>query len=101
MQLHAMIGRMIDDVGDAHAHLPGMLAALVGIVAAKDRHAAAVAAGLVENAPRRGARLKRRHHFPEHGTARHARALQAIFGVVAVALADGQTLDAVETADDW
>src|SRR3954463_15847887 len=50
MQLHAVIGRMIDDVGDADADLLGLLAALVRIVAAEDRHVAAAAAGLVEEA---------------------------------------------------
>jgi hypothetical protein len=88
MQLHAVIGRVIDHVGDAHADLLGVPSARVGIVAAEDRHVAAAAAGLVEKASRRGAGLQRRHHFQQDGIDRQQRVLEAIFGDVAVAVAD-------------
>ena len=83
-----MIGRVIDDMGDADADFFGMPPAFIGIVAAEDRHVAAAAAGLVEKAPGRGARLKRRHHFQQDGVDRQQRVLQTIFGDVAVAVAD-------------
>ena len=73
--------------------LLGVRAALVGIVAAEDRHIAAAAAGLVDEAPGRGAGLERRHHFEQNGIDRQQRVLQAVFGDVAVAVADVQPHD--------
>jgi len=76
-----------DRVRGAYAHRIGMLAAFVGIVAAEDRHITAAAVILVDEAPRRGARLERSDHFQKNGVDRQQRILQAIFGDVAVAVA--------------
>ena len=73
--------------------------AFVGIVAAEDRHVAAAAAGLVDEAPRRGARLKRRHHFQQDGVDRQQRVLQTVFGDVAVAVTDLEAHDAGDVGD--
>ena len=99
MQLHAAIGRMPDDVGDAHADLLGMPPARVGIVAAEDRHVATATAGLFEKAPCRGARLERRHHFEQDGIDRQQRVFQAIFGDVTVAVTDAQPHDIGDIGD--
>ena len=80
--------------------LLGVLAARVGIVAAEDRHVAAAAAGLVEKAPGRGALAERRHHFQQDGIDRQQRVLQAVFGDVAVAVADAQPHDGGDVGDD-
>ena len=76
-----------------------MLAARVGILAAEDRHIAAAAAGLVDEAPRRGARLERRHHFQQDGVDRQQRVLQPVFGDVAVAVADAEPHDLGDIRD--
>ena len=93
VQLHAVIRRVRDHVGGAHADIVGMLAARIWIVAAEDRHVAAAAAGLVEEASRRGARLERRHHFQEDRVDRQQRILQAVFRDITVAVTDVEAHD--------
>ena len=100
MQLHAMIGRMVDDIGGAHAEGSGVPAPRIGIVAAEDRHIAAAAGGLVEKTSGRGAGLKRRDHFQKDGVDRQQRVLEAIFGDVTVAVTDAQAHDAGDIAND-
>jgi hypothetical protein len=71
----------------------GVRAAFVGIVAAEDRHIAAAAASLVDETPRRGARLKRRDHFQQDGIDRQQRIFQAILRDITVAVTDLQAHD--------
>ena len=97
---HAMVRRVIDDVGDSHAEALRMAGALVGIGAGKNRHVAAATTSLVQKTAGRGARLNRRHHFQEDGVDRQQRVFEAVFGNVAVAVADVQAHDGGDVADD-
>jgi hypothetical protein len=90
---------VVDDVGDAHADVFGMLRAFIRIVAGKNRHIAAAAAGLVEKAARRGAGPQRRDDFQENGIDRQQRVLKAIFADIAVAIAHPQPHDRGDVAD--
>ena len=93
MELHAVIGRVVDDVGGAHAKRVGVTPAFVGIVAAEDRHVAAAPAALLDEAAGRGAVLERRDHLQQDRVDREQRVLQAVFRNIAVAIADGEAHD--------
>src|SRR4051794_29579823 len=80
MKLHAVIGRMIDYIGDTHPIRFGMTGAFVGIVAAADRHASTAAFGLFDETARRDACSNWRNHFEENGFYRQQRVFEAIFG---------------------
>jgi hypothetical protein len=72
-----------------------VLAACVGIVAAEDRHIAAAAAGLLDEAAGRGAGagLERRDYFEQNGVDRQQRVFEAVFGDVAIAVTDAEPHD--------
>src|SRR6185312_874534 len=88
MQLHAEIGRMRDAVCGAHAHRVGARAMGIGIVAAEDRHIAAAAAGLLDEAARRGAVAERRDHLQEDRVDRQQGVDETVFLDVTVAVTD-------------
>src|SRR4029079_19332274 len=74
--------------------------ALIGIIAAENRHVAAAAAGLVEKAPCRRTFLYWRDHLQEDGIDRQQCVLQAVFGDVAVSVANVQPHDLGDISDD-
>ena len=81
------------------AHRVGISAAFVRIVAAEDRHVAAAAAGLLDEAAGRGAVLKRRDDLQHDRVDRQQRILEAVLCDVAVLVADGEAHDPGDLGD--
>src|SRR5260370_36122256 len=65
-----------------------------------DRHGAAVTAGAIEEAPGRGVRPNRRHHFEKAGGDRQQRVDEAVLGDPGIAIADIEAQDRPNVGDD-